>query len=109
MEDRIRELLRTLTVEEKIALTVGSSFWKSTGVDRVGIPEINLNDGPHGVRKPESDKEVGLSNAMRRRVFLRLPLWLRRGIRISSAKSARRWARNRSPWMYRCFWGRAST
>lgn len=64
MEDRIRELLRTLTVEEKIALTVGSSFWKSTGVERVGIPEINLNDGPHGVRKPESDKEVGLSNAI---------------------------------------------
>src|SRR5690606_19861508 len=25
---------------------------------------INLNDGPHGVRKPESDKEVGLSNAI---------------------------------------------
>jgi len=63
MEERIQELLRELTIEEKIALTVGASTWSTHGVERLGIPAINLNDGPHGVRKPESESDSGLTHA----------------------------------------------
>lgn len=63
MEERIQELLRELTIEEKIALTVGASTWSTHAVERLGIPAINLNDGPHGVRKPESDSDSGLTHA----------------------------------------------
>lgn len=39
-----------LTLEEKAGLVSGASFWQTRPVDRLGIPEITLTDGPHGVR-----------------------------------------------------------
>ncbi|GAA1528143.1 glycoside hydrolase family 3 C-terminal domain-containing protein [Dactylosporangium maewongense] len=38
-----------MDLEEKAAVTSGSSFWRSTAV--TGVPDIMLTDGPHGVRK----------------------------------------------------------
>jgi beta-glucosidase len=43
--------LSDLTLEEKASLTSGADFWHTTGVERVGIPELMLADGPHGLRK----------------------------------------------------------
>ena len=43
--------LTDLTLEEKVSLTSGASFWYTEAVERVGIPSIMLTDGPHGVRK----------------------------------------------------------
>lgn len=40
-----------MSTEEKAALTSGSSFWETKGIERAGIPSIYLTDGPHGVRK----------------------------------------------------------
>ena len=45
------EVVASLTLEEKASLTSGSSFWFTKAVGRVGIPEVMLTDGPHGVRK----------------------------------------------------------
>lgn len=40
-----------LTLEEKVSLTSGASFWYTEAVERVSVPAIMLTDGPHGVRK----------------------------------------------------------
>ncbi len=47
---RTAELLPTLTVEEKAALTSGSGFFHMTGVDRLGIADWLTTDGPNGAR-----------------------------------------------------------
>jgi beta-glucosidase len=42
--------LSALTLEEKAGLVSGASFWRTRGVDRLGIEGATLTDGPHGVR-----------------------------------------------------------
>ena len=53
-----QEILNKLTLEEKVGLCSGKDFWNLRGVKRLGIPEIMLTDGPHGLRKknPDSNK-----------------------------------------------------
>jgi beta-glucosidase len=43
-------LLKQLTLQEKVNLIHGSSSFTSGGVPRLGIPEMVMSDGPHGVR-----------------------------------------------------------
>ena len=59
------ELLSKMTLEEKVALLSGKDFWHLRGNDRLGIPELMITDGPHGLRKqnPDGDKK-GLSNSV---------------------------------------------
>ncbi|NWG06212.1 MAG: glycoside hydrolase family 3 C-terminal domain-containing protein [Chloroflexi bacterium] len=40
-----------MTLEEKAALCTGASPWTTTPVERLGIPEMIVSDGPHGVRR----------------------------------------------------------
>ena len=47
---RTTELLGTLTLEEKAAITAGSGFFTMTGVKRLGIPDWGTTDGPNGAR-----------------------------------------------------------
>ncbi len=47
---RTAELLPTLNIEEKAALTAGSGFFHLTGVERLGLPNWLTTDGPNGAR-----------------------------------------------------------
>lgn len=60
----IEAIIRNMTVEEKIRLLAGASFWSTHAVERLGIPSVVLTDGPHGLRLSGSD-ETGdiLANA----------------------------------------------
>ncbi|MBL7253014.1 glycoside hydrolase family 3 C-terminal domain-containing protein [Actinoplanes sp. LDG1-01] len=40
-----------LTLEEKASLLSGHDDWFTEAVDRLGIPAIEVGDGPHGLRK----------------------------------------------------------
>src|SRR5512140_1193720 len=40
-----------MTLEEKAALCTGASAWSTTPVERLGVPEMIVSDGPHGVRR----------------------------------------------------------
>ena len=45
------ELISKMTDEEKASLCSGADFWHTKGVSRLGIPQMMLTDGPHGLRK----------------------------------------------------------
>ena len=49
-ENRIEEILREMTLEEKVAMCHANSKFYSNGVERLGIEELAMMDGPHGVR-----------------------------------------------------------
>ena len=47
----IQSLIAQMTLEEKAALCTGASAWTTVPVERLGIPEMLVSDGPHGVRR----------------------------------------------------------
>lgn len=49
-EKKIDELLEKMTLEEKVAMCHANSKFASAGVERLGIDELTMMDGPHGVR-----------------------------------------------------------
>jgi len=51
IEIRINDALSRMTLEEKIAMIHAQSNFSTPGVPRLGIPEIMMTDGPHGVNK----------------------------------------------------------
>ena len=60
----IDALLTELTLEEKASLCLGSDFWRTAAVDRLGIGEIMVSDGPHGLRAQLKEADhVGLSGS----------------------------------------------
>ena len=50
VEERVKNALSLMTLEEKVALCHAQSKFSSKGVARLGIPEVWMSDGPHGVR-----------------------------------------------------------
>lgn len=50
VEQRIKDALSRMTLEEKVAMLHAQSKFSSAGVPRLGIPEFWTTDGPHGVR-----------------------------------------------------------
>ena len=50
IERKVDSILPLLTLEEKVAMCHAQSKFSVPGVERLGIPEIWMADGPHGVR-----------------------------------------------------------
>ena len=51
--DKIESILKQMTLEDKIALCSGESFWETKAYEKYGIPSLFMCDGPHGLRKQE--------------------------------------------------------
>lgn len=49
-EMSVHELVRAMTLKEKVSLLSGLDDWRTVPIDRLGIPSITMTDGPHGVR-----------------------------------------------------------
>ncbi|MFI0430471.1 beta-glucosidase [Mariniflexile sp. HMF6888] len=50
VEAKIDHIISSLTLEEKVAMCHAQSKFSTPGVERLGIPELWMSDGPHGVR-----------------------------------------------------------
>jgi beta-glucosidase len=61
----VAKLVSDLTLEEKASLCLGSDFWHTQSVERLGIPSVMVTDGPHGLRKqPENGDHVGIGGSL---------------------------------------------
>ena len=49
----VQEILKQMTLEEKAAFCSGRDFWHTKAIERLGVPEVMMCDGPHGLRKQE--------------------------------------------------------
>jgi beta-glucosidase len=66
VESHIDSLLAQMTLEEKVGMIHASSSFTSGGVERLGVPELVMSDGPHGVRHEHTryyDKATGVADA----------------------------------------------
>ena len=51
LEQRVEDALSRMTLDEKIKVLHAQSKFTSAGVPRLGIRQLNMDDGPHGVRE----------------------------------------------------------
>lgn len=49
-ENKIDELIKKLTLEEKVSMVHGAGLFRTAPVERLGIPALKMSDGPMGVR-----------------------------------------------------------
>ena len=60
-EQKYLDILSKLTLDEKLSLLSGKTYWLTQEIDRLGIPSVWMSDGPHGMRK---EKATGGTNIM---------------------------------------------
>jgi beta-glucosidase len=59
MNTDIQSIIASMTLEEKAALCTGASAWSTTPVERLGVPDMIVADGPHGVRREPDIHSMG--------------------------------------------------
>lgn len=59
-------LMKNLTLEEKAGLCSGEGFWWTKSIMRLGLPSVMVSDGPHGLRKQETNgsDHLGLNKSV---------------------------------------------
>lgn len=64
--EQIESLVKQMTLEEKCSLLSGLDFWHTKKVERLGIPNIMVSDGPHGLRKQDtSGDHLGINDSIK--------------------------------------------
>ncbi len=62
------EIVNKMSLEQKAAFVSGLDYWHTQGSEELGLPSINITDGPHGLRKKNENKKasdgIGLGNSV---------------------------------------------
>ncbi len=62
------EIVKKMTLEQKAAFVSGYDYWHLEEAPELGLPKIMITDGPHGLRKQNTDKKtsdgIGLGNSV---------------------------------------------
>jgi len=53
----VKEIISKMTIEEKAGLCSGRDFWHTKAIERLGVPEVMVSDGPHGLRKQDQNAD----------------------------------------------------
>lgn len=65
-DSQIEELVKKMTLEEKCGLLSGLDFWHTKTVERLGVPNIMVSDGPHGLRKQDlAGDHLGMNDSIK--------------------------------------------
>lgn len=59
LEEKIENILRQLSLDEKISLLTGKNFWVTMPFPELGVTSMEVADGPYGLRK-----QAGISDHM---------------------------------------------
>ncbi|MBQ6380421.1 MAG: glycoside hydrolase family 3 C-terminal domain-containing protein [Clostridia bacterium] len=58
------DIVSKMSLEQKAKIVSGKDYWHLEGFEELGLPEIQVTDGPHGLRKQDPDnKTVGLGGS----------------------------------------------
>ena len=64
IDQRVRGILKDLSLEEKASFCSGKDLWHLTGAAKHNVPEIMVADGPHGLRKEDSREHLGFNKSV---------------------------------------------
>ena len=59
----IKEEIKNLSIEEKIAFLRGKDSWTTIPLEKINLKSIRMSDGPHGLRKENNKNEKGIANS----------------------------------------------
>ncbi len=78
VEERVEDLLKRLTLEEKVRIVHADGLFTTAAIPRLAIPQRWMSDGPHGVRE---EMRPGWSSAGRTDDFA---TWLPVGVALAA-------------------------
>jgi beta-glucosidase len=55
---KYEEIIKKMTLEEKVSLLSGKDNWQTMNIDKFDIPSMFLTDGPSGIRKQIKDPNI---------------------------------------------------
>ena len=62
------DIVGKMSLEQKAKFVSGSDYWHLEEAPELGLPKINITDGPHGLRKQNPEKKsgdgIGLGNSV---------------------------------------------
>lgn len=62
----VKQIVAQMTLEEKAGMCSGEDFWHTKGVERLGVPQMMVSDGPHGLRKQDLEADhLGINESIK--------------------------------------------
>lgn len=67
---QIQEIIDKMTLEDKIKLCSGATFWETEKMEQYGIPSFFMSDGPHGLRTQKGEADhLGINSSEKSTCF----------------------------------------
>ena len=65
MRRSVSEIVAQMTLKEKASMCSGKDFWRLESVRRLGVPQVMVADGPHGLRKQAGEADhLGINDSI---------------------------------------------